>query len=67
MLSNLTQNWLHKYSPSWCQQNFIHLKAMRKVREVRQQLREIMESKKLKLKINILFLTIDSQIYLILG
>lgn len=31
------------YAPSFCTRNFIHVKAMRKVREVRQQLKEIME------------------------
>ena len=38
---------MHKYSSSWCIEHFIHAKAMRKVKEVRQQLKEIMESHKL--------------------
>ncbi|VDD81699.1 unnamed protein product [Mesocestoides corti] len=37
------------YSPSFCTRNFIHVKAMRKVREVRQQLKEIMEQHKVAL------------------
>ncbi|GBM31022.1 Pre-mRNA-splicing factor ATP-dependent RNA helicase PRP16 [Araneus ventricosus] len=37
----------HKFSPSWCNEHFIHVKAMRKVREVRQQLKEIMVQQKL--------------------
>ncbi|CAK5060077.1 unnamed protein product [Meloidogyne enterolobii] len=38
----------HKYSSKWCTDNFIHAKAMRKVREVREQLLEIMESLKIE-------------------
>ncbi|KAL5111215.1 Pre-mRNA-splicing factor ATP-dependent RNA helicase PRP16 [Taenia crassiceps] len=37
------------YSSSFCTRNFIHVKAMRKVREVRQQLKEIMEQHKVAL------------------
>ncbi|XP_055930995.1 pre-mRNA-splicing factor ATP-dependent RNA helicase PRP16-like [Argiope bruennichi] len=37
----------HKFSSSWCNEHFIHIKAMRKVREVRQQLKEIMVQQKL--------------------
>ncbi|CAL1270973.1 unnamed protein product [Larinioides sclopetarius] len=37
----------HKFSSSWCNEHFIHVKAMRKVREVRQQLKEIMVQQKL--------------------
>lgn len=37
----------HKYSSHWCIQHFVHAKALRKVREVRQQLKEIMDSQKL--------------------
>jgi len=37
------------YSGSWCNEHFIHIKAMRKVREVRSQLKDIMESQKLKI------------------
>src|ERR1700755_3245720 len=47
-LLNVYLQWqTHKYSTHWCQQHFIHAKALRKVREVRQQLKEIMESQKL--------------------
>ena len=47
-LLNTYHQWRqHKYSTHWCQEHFIHAKAMRKVREVRQQLKEIMDSKKL--------------------
>lgn len=35
------------YSSTWCQKHFIHHKAMRKVREVRQQLKDIMDQLKL--------------------
>lgn len=50
-LLNTFQQWkMHKYSSNWCAKNFIHLKAMRKVREVRSQLIDIMQSKKIKLK-----------------
>ena len=38
-----------RYSTSWAQEHFIHGKAMRKVREVRQQLKEIMDSQKMDL------------------
>lgn len=37
----------HKFSSSWCNEHFIHVKAMRKVREVKQQLKEIMVQQKL--------------------
>ena len=48
-LLNVYLQWkLHKYSTSWCIEHFIHAKAMRKVKEVRQQLKEIMESHKLR-------------------
>ncbi|KAL3094888.1 hypothetical protein niasHT_021463 [Heterodera trifolii] len=39
----------HKYSSKWCTDNFVHAKAMRKVREVRAQLAEIMESQRLEM------------------
>jgi pre-mRNA-splicing factor ATP-dependent RNA helicase DHX38/PRP16 len=39
----------HKYSNRWCTDNFIHAKAMRKVREVRTQLADIMESVKMEI------------------
>ncbi|XP_013393104.1 pre-mRNA-splicing factor ATP-dependent RNA helicase PRP16 [Lingula anatina] len=37
----------NNYSSSWCQEHFVHVKAMRKVREVRQQLKEIMDQQKM--------------------
>ncbi|XP_045194150.2 pre-mRNA-splicing factor ATP-dependent RNA helicase PRP16-like [Mercenaria mercenaria] len=37
------------YSSSWANTHFIHIKAMRKVREVRQQLKEIMDQQKMEL------------------
>lgn len=36
------------YSSSWCNEHFIHAKAMRKVREVRQQLEEILKQQKME-------------------
>ena len=50
-LLNAYLQWkMHKYSSSWCTEHFIHCKAMRKVKEVRQQLKEIMESQKMVVK-----------------
>ena len=47
---NVYQQWkTNGYSGQWCQDHFIHVKAMRKVREVRAQLKEIMEQQKMKL------------------
>merc|ERR1719245_2156871 len=44
------QQWkANGYSASWCGEHFIHIKAMRKVREVRAQLKEIMENQKMEL------------------
>jgi len=40
----------HSYSSSWCNEHFIHIKAMRKVREVRQQLKDIMTQQNLNVK-----------------
>lgn len=37
------------YSSTWSTEHFIHIKAMRKVREVRQQLKEIMDQQKMDL------------------
>ena len=37
------------YSSRWCSEHFIHIKAMRKVREVRQQLKDIMDQQRLAL------------------
>jgi len=44
------QQWkANGYSAQWTADHFIHIKAMRKVREVRAQLKEIMESQKMSL------------------
>ncbi len=49
-LLNLYQQWkMNGYSASWCADHFIHVKAMKKVREIRQQLKDIMASLDLKL------------------
>ncbi|KAB0795763.1 hypothetical protein PPYR_09824 [Photinus pyralis] len=39
----------NNYSSHWCNEHFIHVKAMRKVREVRQQLKDIVIQQKLKI------------------
>ncbi|XP_067934031.1 pre-mRNA-splicing factor ATP-dependent RNA helicase PRP16-like [Watersipora subatra] len=39
----------NSYGSTWCTEHYIHVKAMRKVREVRQQLKEIMDSQKMEL------------------
>ena len=45
---NIYRQWrLQKYSMNWCNKHFLHFKALKKVREVRQQLREIMEQQNL--------------------
>lgn len=38
------------YSTNWCTEHFIHGKAMRKVREVRSQLEEIMKQQKMEVR-----------------
>ncbi|KAF2362557.1 DEAD/DEAH box helicase domain, partial [Trinorchestia longiramus] len=44
---NIYRQWkLQKYSMNWCNKHFLHFKALKKVREVRQQLKEIMEQQK---------------------
>jgi len=49
-LLNVYHQWKSNgYSAQWCADHFIHSKAMRKVREVRAQLKEIMESQKMSL------------------
>ncbi|KAF2902759.1 hypothetical protein ILUMI_03424 [Ignelater luminosus] len=40
----------NNYSSHWCNEHFIHIKAMRKVREVRQQLKDIVMQQKLELE-----------------
>uniref|UniRef100_A0A1I7XAR3 RNA helicase n=1 Tax=Heterorhabditis bacteriophora TaxID=37862 RepID=A0A1I7XAR3_HETBA len=39
----------HKYSAKWCADNYIHAKAIKKVREVRAQLKEIMQEQKIRI------------------
>ncbi|XP_006822620.1 pre-mRNA-splicing factor ATP-dependent RNA helicase PRP16-like [Saccoglossus kowalevskii] len=47
---NVYQQWKNNnYSAMWCNEHFVHVKAMRKVREVRQQLKEIMDQSKMDL------------------
>lgn len=47
---NVYNQWkTNGYSNTWCNNHFIHPKAMRKVREVRSQLKEIMDQQKMKL------------------
>ncbi|XP_064611896.1 LOW QUALITY PROTEIN: pre-mRNA-splicing factor ATP-dependent RNA helicase PRP16-like [Liolophura sinensis] len=47
---NVYQQWKRNgYSSSWANEHFIHAKAMRKVREVREQLKEIMNQQKMDL------------------
>ena len=49
-LLNTYQQWKqNKYSATWCTEHFIHVKGMRKGREVHAQLLEIMEKQKVKL------------------
>lgn len=40
---------IYSYSATWSTDHFIHIKAMRKVREVRTQLKEIMDQQKMDL------------------
>lgn len=48
-LLHVYQQWrLSGYSGEWCNEHFIHFKAMKKVREIRQQLKEIVETKQLE-------------------
>ncbi|KAK2722129.1 pre-mRNA-splicing factor ATP-dependent RNA helicase PRP16-like [Artemia franciscana] len=47
-LLHVYNQWrVNKYSSSWCTDHFIHAKAMRRVREVHAQLKEIMEQQKI--------------------
>lgn len=48
---NVYNQWKqNNYSSHWCNEHFIHIKAMRKVREVRQQLKDIVVQQKLEIK-----------------
>ncbi|KOB64252.1 putative pre-mRNA splicing factor ATP-dependent RNA helicase PRP16, partial [Operophtera brumata] len=49
-LLHLYNQWKsNNYSGQWCTEHFVHGKAMRKVREVRQQLKDIMQQQRLPL------------------
>ena len=44
---NIYRQWkIQQYSMNWCNKHFLHFKALKKVREVRQQLKDIMEQQK---------------------
>ncbi|XP_060516896.1 pre-mRNA-splicing factor ATP-dependent RNA helicase PRP16 [Cylas formicarius] len=48
---NVYNQWRqNNYSSHWCNEHFIHVKAMRKVREVRQQLKDILVQQKFEVK-----------------
>ncbi|XP_054286670.1 pre-mRNA-splicing factor ATP-dependent RNA helicase PRP16 [Macrosteles quadrilineatus] len=48
-LLNVYNQWKqNNYSATWCNEHFIHIKAMRKVREVRQQLKDILVQQKIQ-------------------
>ncbi|CAL8086623.1 unnamed protein product [Calicophoron daubneyi] len=50
-LLNVFTQWRKSgYSSNFCARHFLHLKAMRKVREVRQQMKEIMEQHNMNLR-----------------
>jgi pre-mRNA-splicing factor ATP-dependent RNA helicase DHX38/PRP16 len=50
-LLNVYQQWKrHSYSSTWCTEHFLHIKGLRKCREVRAQLLDIMKSRKIKLQ-----------------
>jgi pre-mRNA-splicing factor ATP-dependent RNA helicase DHX38/PRP16 len=47
-LLNVYQQWKrHNYSGSWCRDHFLHVKGLRKAREVRAQLMDIMKTQKM--------------------
>lgn len=47
---NVYNQWRrHNYSSKWCTEHFIHAKALRKAREVRQQLLDIMKTQRVAL------------------
>lgn len=49
-LLHVYQQWQSSgFSAQWCAEHFIHFKAMKKVREIRQQLKDIMDSQELKI------------------
>ena len=50
-LLNVYQQWKrHNYSATWCTEHFLHIKGLRKAREVRSQLLDIMKSRKISLQ-----------------
>ena len=50
-LYNVYKQWkAKKYSASWCNENFIQPKAMRRVKEIRSQLLDIMEKNKMEIR-----------------
>ncbi len=49
-LLNVYLQWKNNnYSADWCEKHFVHIKSLRKVREIRAQLKDIMEQQKIKL------------------
>ena len=47
-LLNVYQQWKrHNYSSTWCRDHFLHVKGLRKAREVRAQLMDIMKTQKM--------------------
>ncbi|KAI8904421.1 pre-mRNA-splicing factor ATP-dependent RNA helicase PRP16-like protein [Gorgonomyces haynaldii] len=49
-LLNVYMQWkTNGYSDSWCQENFVHSKGLRKAREVRDQLQDIMKTCKMRI------------------
>ena len=49
-LLNVYQQWKRSgYSVSWCNEHYVHSKAMRKAREVRSQLLDIMKKQRIRL------------------
>lgn len=49
-LLHVFQQWkTNGYRDSWCLQHFVHPKAMRKAREIRTQLMDIMKTEKIRL------------------
>jgi len=48
-LLNAHQQWkMPLYSAEWCERDFVHVKSLRKVREVRAHLKDIMEQQGIK-------------------
>lgn len=49
-LLNVYEQWKrHEWSADWCSRHFVHVKSLRKVREVRSQLRDILVQQKIKI------------------